>query len=505
ESLRKSREEAHEFYDAQGTAGTVGTVAGRVVGEGAALMGESAGVARAAKALAPRVSAAAKLSSAIEAGREGNFAQRLAAQVVPGAPLDFVTGAGDAAPGESRVKAGLKNVAIGAILPTAIEGGVSLKRGVSNAIKDALDVSEGALEHGVSGVGETVAHDTDELKNAIDTEQARKVDAASRDPLNAMNAGLRRGDQAAAADVADRTATLGTSTGERADIKPATTLYFDANGRPAAPAVPLDQSVTPLAREPLTKSVPVFEPKADAPIETTQVRKLEAVQGGRYVEDGMAQPFENVPAPTGANMDAANRLEVVSGYRTRSGSLPARGVESVPPTRQLGVGTGERIGTPVEPTPTPEVTGPNVPPDARWTPLPEKGAAPAEVVPAPLKHASARTPGGELRKNLKNVRDDALSDELHAIDQARAEDVPSYLVNQSQPGQHPWSGFTHGGAKAIGRNQQRDKAFMRIAAELESRGISAADALDDAAERIRVRKAGGPEVDKATGELKDDN
>lgn len=500
-SLQRSRQEAHEFYDAQGTAGTVGTVAGRVVGEGAALMGESAGVARAAKALAPRVGAAAKLSSAIEAGREGSFAQRVAAQVVPGAPLDFVTGAGDAAPGESRVKAGLKNVAIGAILPTAIEGAVSTKRVVTKAVQDALDVSGGALEHGVSGVGETVAHDTDELKNAIDTEQARKVDATSRDPLNAMNAGLRRVDDAATADIADRTAVLGTSTGERADIKPATPLYFDATGRPVAPPVPLDQTVKPLTREPLTESVPVFKPKADAPIETTQVRKLDASQGGRHVEDGMAQPFEQVPAPSGANMDAVHRIELVGGYRTRKGALPMN--EPQAPRGLLSEGTGERIGTPVEPTPTPEVTGPNVPPDARWAPLP---ASTVEAEPTPLKFDSARSPSGSLRKNLTNVREDALSDELRSIDEARAAERPGYHVTspEHQVG-HPWSGFTPGGAKALGRIKARNQAFNRIGEELERRGISVEDALADATERHRLYQAGGPEVDKASGELKDEN
>lgn len=155
----RSQAEAQEFYNPQGTAGLVGEVAGRLLGEGATTIAGSLGVARGLTNVARGTGAVARaarpVAGAIEAGRQGNFAQRVAANVVPALPFDVALGAGSAAPGESRVRAAARDVAFDVGGSSLIEGIATALRASRGAVRRATDVGEGFTEAGVEGLRET--------------------------------------------------------------------------------------------------------------------------------------------------------------------------------------------------------------------------------------------------------------------------------------------------------------------------------------------------------------
>lgn len=116
--------EMEEYYDGQGTAGTVGKIAGRITGEVGTAMGGSKLIAGALTKFAPATAAA----RAIVAGRQGTAAQRVAANTLPFAPVDALMGAGGSEKGfvlPGRGGAAVESVLMGAVPSAGIEYGMA--------------------------------------------------------------------------------------------------------------------------------------------------------------------------------------------------------------------------------------------------------------------------------------------------------------------------------------------------------------------------------------------
>jgi len=147
---QEGKEEAREFYRPQGAAGTVGRLTGRVLGEGAVTIASGLGVARGVVGAARGTGAVARtarpLAQAIEAGRRGNFAQRVAANVAPALPLDVAFGAGAAEEGQSRVRSAAINVAFDLGGASLLEGVATALRAGGRAYRRGTDFGEGMFD-----------------------------------------------------------------------------------------------------------------------------------------------------------------------------------------------------------------------------------------------------------------------------------------------------------------------------------------------------------------------
>ena len=98
------------IFDPQGSAGQAGELTGAILSEGA-----TAGVG--GYVIAPKMIARAKTPLA-----------RLASTVLPTAPIDAAIGAANPRDGVSPIRSALENIALNAVLPSVVEGGIAAKR-----------------------------------------------------------------------------------------------------------------------------------------------------------------------------------------------------------------------------------------------------------------------------------------------------------------------------------------------------------------------------------------
>lgn len=120
----RTEAEVEDYYDPQGLAGTAGEVAGRLTGEAVTSLGGGRAAARAIAELAP----ASRAARAILAGQRGTVGQRVAANVLPFAPVDVAMGAGGSEEGfvlPGRGGAAVESLAMGALPSAAIEAAMA--------------------------------------------------------------------------------------------------------------------------------------------------------------------------------------------------------------------------------------------------------------------------------------------------------------------------------------------------------------------------------------------